>query len=132
MSSHHFLLQASMLLDVDECGHESARHRNPSLLSQPWARRVFAMHLTESLEAFEDEAPDDSDVNIAWCRLVDSFKYAEECLPQLETQRRRKPWISNDTLELISARSQARLTGVVAREREGAKQIRASVARDRA
>eukprot|EP00959_Pyramimonas_sp_CCMP1952_P095745 2001657-Pyramimonas_sp.AAC.1 len=64
--------------------------------------------------------------------MVDGFVHAETTVLPQEPIRPRKPWISSSTLELVRLRYRARRGADAPRERDIAKRIRASVARDKA
>ena len=133
LSSHHFLIQASVHMEVDKCpAAEQVRRRDHSALADDGARQAFQKHLNEVWDDFEEAAPDNSNVNLAWCRLVDGFHHAEEKTLPSEPLRPRKPWISSSTLELIALRHNVRRDGDAVRERDIAKRIRISAARDKA
>ena len=133
LSSHHLLLEAKLHMAVDK-SHARVPERRPDLtaLSACTTQQQFSAQAVGALESYEEAAPDNHNVDLAWCRLVDAFHQASErTVPKIPTAPRR-PWISSGTLGLIERRNKARREDDKTEEKKLAKLIKTSVAKDRA
>ena len=71
-------------------------------------------------------------VDVKWSAFKDSISLAaDECIPASAVKRRR-PWISESTLQMVLARHDARKAGNWALEKKLRKQTQKSVRKDRA
>ena len=132
LSSHHFLLHAVLHMEMEKCAAEQKINPDLRMLMEPCTRRSFAQCFSHAQEQYEEAAPDHGDVNVAWSRMVDGFRQAEQTTLTMEGRRPTRPWTSSCTLNLVARRREARRQGDPLEEKTIAKQIKASVARDRA
>ena len=132
LSSHHFLLEASLQMDVPKPTRAQPRAL-PTIsgLSCSTTANRFAVLMSQSMEDMCEDNPGPTNLDIDYARLVDAFKHAaKETLP-CSTRRPLKPWISSRTLALIEKRQFMRQTHDVEGEQKICKEIRRSVAKDR-
>ena len=91
--------------------------------------RTFFDHLANYKDDQDDDDGDGEDVDRLWNRSVSAMQAAQTVLPTPRISPNR-PWISEQTMDLVDKRKVARLTGDVHEERKLRKVIRASAKKD--
>jgi len=131
LASHHFLLEARISICVPkrEGNTRSSKYVRSALKDETVASN-FAITFDEHMrETVANES--DHNLHSNAQRMVDAFRKAEATHLPTETFVARRPWISQDTLDLIRQRNQARITGAHAHETDLNKAIRRSAKADR-
>ena len=130
LASHHFVVIAQLEAEVNRADTQSRSRRfdrnalRDAAVAQGFAER-FTCHLVEN------SSGDTTSVNDFSSSITKAFVFAEETtLPEI-TSKRRKPWISDNTLQLIDERKHARAQGNTETEVFLHKSIRRSAKDDR-
>eukprot|EP00959_Pyramimonas_sp_CCMP1952_P414194 8678259-Pyramimonas_sp.AAC.1 len=128
-ASHHFLVQATLDVDIPKSGPTGRSPRlDPASLQRPSVAEQFVGSFVEAAAA--GPAPpgvDDHAQHVVRC--LESA--AEQCLDGRQAQAKR-PWIRRGTLDLIELRNQARTSRQFTLEQELSRQVRQSARKDRA
>ena len=124
LASHHFLLEADVLYDIPA---RLKLARVPILL--PEIAESFAKTFEEAMP--QKTRTTELDVDALATAVTNSLRLAEsKCLPELRGVKK-KPWISERTLDLIQRRSRLRSQGLVESEKQLTKEIQRSASSDR-
>ena len=131
LASHHFLVQARVLIDIPRTEPRVRKKRKDhSVLRDSNVANSFAEAFCEHMGSDNDDADTESAQQLNE-RMTQAFSFAaDRVLPEVKLLPRR-PWISSGTLALIEKRNAARERGAREEELELARQVRASVKSDR-
>ena len=133
LASQHFLVEAK--LAFGGCipplrNTPKQKQIDRSILKNDQVARSFKLGFERSLAAATVER-DTADVDDLCAAVSTAFAHASVVLEVEPSCTRRKPWISQKTLDTIKDRAQARAAGDWAEERRLHKLVRASARRDR-
>ena len=130
LASHHFLLVTKLRLHMPKSvDARSPKRPQVSALRETSCANRFAILFDASMENASTEC--DADINLMYARILDSFGTAADTVLSKQKLQARRPWISNATLVLLESRQDARHTADFEFGKSLAKEIKASVARDR-
>ena len=131
LASHHFLLLATVSPTCQQFQSFRASKTDASRLKETTVSKTFANAFQQALsnQRSEDHG---NDVNWLSTRITSAFDSAKEAaLPEPLVEKRR-PWISQTTLDLIQRRHAARAVNDFAEEQRLHKLVRNSAKHDRA
>ena len=132
LKSHHYLVIADLDVDLTKATPGSNNNRiNVSLLRQPHKRAQFINIVEQELEAVMQtcDTQDTSSLAEGWSQ---SFHTAAQLVLGPTKMQKKKPWISDRTLDHISKRNEAKFKQDPAEEARRNKLIKHSVKQDRA
>ena len=111
MASHHFAVIATLAESLVPEPHSGTRrqHIDTSSLKNPLLARAFAESFESQLTGLVHSEGDD--INEMCARTDDAFSESAETVLPKSAPVRRRPWISNDTIDLIEKRRLARNAG---------------------
>ena len=132
LASQHFLVEAE--LDFDMCaGPQRRREPRPerTALKHPEIRRAF-VHAFHARLVDEMGEPSGASIDSYSEAINCSFASAGKAVLPVSPMQPRRPWIRQATLDLITARSSARISGDYETEKKLNKDIRRAAKVDRA
>ena len=128
LATDHFLVICQLNCRLQNFQRTRPAVKDCRALMQPFHRQLFVRAFNERVEAGQSN---ERQVESTWHTTLDALRSAEAVLPDRHA-RARKPWTSEDTLNLIDKRSLARRLNDYVRERTLHRLIRKSVKADKA
>ena len=113
LATQHFLIEA--LVDVTIPPREKRREATPRYDAKALQQPEFAKLFRETFEQHCGAIVETTDISQISDIVTKAFKVAERQLPKMPL-RRRKPWMSQRTLDIINQRHEARRAGNRAEE----------------
>ena len=130
LSSHHFLVEFTIDVDVDYLSQPPNKSVDLSLLRLPSIRRRFVQQFEGNMAVHPCGCPP-SGFDSQCEKITSAFRSAEAEVLTTCPPRAKRSWISTGTLELIQRKLIARSQGRWAEEGLLAKQVKTSAKRDK-